>query len=190
VGPSYTVLYDANVLYPAPLRDLLMRLAMEDIFLARWTDQIHEEWIRNLLANRPDLKPADVYRTRDLMNAHVRDCLVSGYEPLIDGLDLPDRDDRHVLAAAIKAQAQAIITYNLSDFPAEKLEPFGIEAVHPDDFIMYQFDLHEAAVCRAVRKQRAALRKPPQSIDQLLDTLGKQSLPKAVARLRPFAQLL
>ena len=132
--PSYTVVFDANVLYPAPLRDLLMRLAMEDVFLARWTDRIHDEWIRNVLRHRPDLMVEQLHRTRDLMNAHVRDCLVTNYEPLIDALELPDVDDRHVLAAAIKAQAQAIVTVNLSDFPLEKLEPLGIEPLYPDDF--------------------------------------------------------
>lgn len=187
---TYTALFDANVLYPAPLRDLLMWMATEDIFLARWTDRIHDEWTRNLLANRPDLKPGDLQRTRDLMNAHVRDCLVTGYEPLIDGLDLPDPNDRHVLAAAIKGGAHVIVTNNLEDFPDDALEPLGIEAVHPDDFIVGLFDLHQAAVCRAVRKQRAALRHPPQTVRQLLETLGRQLLPKTVGRLRPFADLL
>jgi len=86
---SFTALYDACVLYPAPLRDLLMHLAMTDLFRARWTDQIHDEWIRNVLANRPDLKRKQLERTRRLMNAHVLDCLVTGCENLIDGLRCP-----------------------------------------------------------------------------------------------------
>jgi len=114
---SFTALYDACVLYPAPLRDLLMHLAMTDLFRARWTDQIHDEWIRNVLANRPDLNRKQLERTRRLMNAHVLDCLVTGYENLIDGLTLPDPNDRHVLAAAVSADADVIVTYNLGDFP-------------------------------------------------------------------------
>src|SRR6185295_3578619 len=102
---NFTVVYDACVLYPAPLRDLLMRLALTDLFRARWSDDIHEEWITNLLANRPDLTREQLERTRTLMNAHVRDCIVQGYRDLIDGLDLPDPNDRHVLAAAIRARA-------------------------------------------------------------------------------------
>ena len=102
---TLTVLYDACVLYPAPLRDFLVHLAIGDTFYARWTDQIHEEWIRNVLANRPDLTKVQLERTRNLMNQHVRDCLVTGYEPLIATLDLPDPDDRHVLAAAIRTGA-------------------------------------------------------------------------------------
>ncbi len=112
------------------------------------------------------------------------------YESLIAGIELPDPNDRHVLAAAIKGQAQAIITYNLSDFPREKLDPFGVEAIHPDDFIVYQFDLNEAAVCRAVQKQRATLKNPPVSVERLLETLSGQSLPKTVGRLSRFADLL
>lgn len=123
---TFTALYDACVLYPAPLRDLLMRLAMTDLFRARWTDQIHDEWIRNVLANRPDLTSEQLDRTRELMNAHVRDCLVTGYESLIDSLVLPDPDDRHVLAAAIRTRASVIVTFNLSDFPEATLEPLGI----------------------------------------------------------------
>ena len=111
------VIYDANVLYPAPLRDLLIRVAMAGLVRARWTDAIHEEWIRNLLRNRPDLGAEQLKRTRQLMDRAVPDCLVIGYEGLIDGLRLPDMDDRHVLAAAIHARATLILTLNVRDFP-------------------------------------------------------------------------
>ena len=118
---SITALYDACVLYPAPLRDLLMRVALEDLFRARWTDAIHEEWIRSAVANG-EISRENAERVRGLMNRHVEDCLVTGYEDLIDGLTLPDPDDRHVLAAAIKAGADVIVTFNLRDFPAAELE--------------------------------------------------------------------
>lgn len=80
---NFTAIFDACVLYPAPLRDFLMNLAITDLFRARWTDEIHDEWIRNVLRNRPDLTNERLQRTRDLMNSHVRDCLVSGYQDLI-----------------------------------------------------------------------------------------------------------
>jgi hypothetical protein len=86
---NFTALYDSCVLYPAPLRDLLMWLALSDLFRARWSNDIHEEWIRNLLEDRPDLTRERLERTRDKMNSNIRDCLVTGYEPLIDGLTLP-----------------------------------------------------------------------------------------------------
>ncbi|MFD5249706.1 PIN domain-containing protein [Amycolatopsis sp. NPDC058340] len=93
------VLFDADVLYPNVLRDLLLRIAQSGFVQAKWTDEILDEVFRNLRRNRPDLDPRKLDRTRHLMNASVRDCLVTGYEPLVATLDLPDRDDRHVLAA-------------------------------------------------------------------------------------------
>src|SRR4051794_38652814 len=121
------VLDDACVLYPAPLRDLLMQLALTDLFQARWTDAIHDEWTRSVLADRPDIKPESLARCRELMDRHVPDSLVTGYEPLIPTLILPDPDDRHVLAAAIHAKAELIVTFNLSDFPASVLSGYGIQ---------------------------------------------------------------
>lgn len=112
---AFVVVYDACVLYPAPLRDLLIRLARTGLFRARWTEQILDECFRNLLANRTDLRAEQLNRTRELMVRAVPDCLVTAYEPLIDGLELPDADDRHVLAAAIRSAAQSIVTANLKD---------------------------------------------------------------------------
>ena len=103
-----------------------MWLALSDLFRARWSNDIHEEWIRNLLEDRPDLTRERLERTRDKMNSHIRGCLVTGYEPLIAGLTLPDPDDRHVLAAAIRASAEVIVTFNLKDFPPVQLAPLGI----------------------------------------------------------------
>lgn len=123
------VIYDACVLYPAPLRDLLLHLALTDLFRARWSDAIHDEWIRNLLAKRPDLTPAQLARTRRLMDQAAPDCLVTGHETLIDQLRLPDPDDRHVLAAAIHCRARLIVTFNVNDFPPTALEPYGVEAL-------------------------------------------------------------
>jgi hypothetical protein len=145
---NYTVLFDANVLYPAPMRDVLLQLALTDLFRAKWTDDIHREWIENLLENEPHRDRAALERTRDLMNTNIRDCLITGYEGLIPSLSLPDQDDRHVLAAAIVGRCDAIITQNLRDFPEERLAPFGIEIQHPDDFICNQFALSASAVCK------------------------------------------
>src|SRR5207244_188431 len=108
-------------------------LALTDLFGVKWTDQIHEEWIRSVLANRPDLTREQLNRTRDLMNRHVRDCLVTGYDGLIPCLTLPDPDDRHVLAAEIRGRADVIVTFNLGDFPAAVLAGYRIDAQHPDE---------------------------------------------------------
>ncbi|HMN39465.1 MAG: PIN domain-containing protein [Phycisphaerales bacterium] len=187
---TFTALYDSCVLYPAPLRDFLMRLALTDLFRARWTDRIHDEWIGAVLKEREDLKREQLERTRELMNAHVRDCLVVGYEPLINGLELPDPDDRHVVAAAIRARADVIVTFNLKDFPNQYLAGFGIEAQHPDEFISHLIDLAPGAVCSAAKRQREALRNPAKSVEEYLDSLAAQRLPDTVSRLSEFGHLL
>ncbi len=187
---TFTALYDSCVLYPAPLRDLLLRLALTDLFRARWSKDIHEEWIGSVLRDRPDLKRAQLERTRDLMDAHVRDCLVTGYESLIAGLELPDANDRHVLAAAIRSGASVIVTFNAADFPEAQLAKFGIEAQHPDVFVTHLIDLAPGEVVAAARDQRAALRNPPFSVAEFLDCLARQRLPETVVRLRAFAALL
>lgn len=181
---AFVVVYDACVLYSAPVRDLLIRLANAGIVRARWTDRILDECFQSIREQRPDLVPRALDRTRELMNDAVPDCLVVGYQPLIDGLALPDPDDRHVLAAAIRADAQVIVTFNLSDFPAEALAPYDVEAKHPDDFVLDSIDLAPAAVAQCVTEQAAALRNPPASVAQVLDTLRALGLAQSVARLR------
>jgi hypothetical protein len=187
---TFVALYDACVLYPAPLRDLLLRLAMTDLFKARWTDRIHDEWIRSVLRDRPDVSSEALERTRSLMNAAVPDCIVTGHDALVAGLDLPDLDDRHVLAAAIRSHAGVIVTYNTRDFPPAALSIHGIDAQHPDDFVVHLHDLAPGAVCAAVRDQRQALLKPPRSIRELLDTLLGLGLTSTVARLESMQTLL
>lgn len=179
-----TALLDANVLYPAPLRDLLIHLATARLYRARWSAQIHEEWIRNLLLKRPDLKRANLEATRDMMNSAVPDGLIGGYERLIPDLELPDADDRHVLAAAIVGGADVIVTFNVRDFPRSALEPFGIALQRPDEFVHELMDADEERVCLAVRRQRALLKQPPKTVEEHLQTLEEQHLPRTVARLR------
>lgn len=186
---QFVVVYDACVLYPAPLRDFLIRLATTGLFAARWTDQIHDEWTRNLAASRPELADK-LPRTVELMNQAVPDCLITGFEPLLSGLALPDPDDRHVLAAAIRAGAQLIVTFNLKDFPEQKLAPFGIEAVHPDTFVVQQFDLHEARILKVARDHRASLRNPPKNVSDYLETLASNGLVITTERLREFSDAL
>lgn len=185
----FVVLFDACVLYPAPLRDFLLRLAVTGLFAARWTEQIHDEWTRNLLAARPELGD-QLKRTRCLMNEAVADSLVEGYESLIEGLALPDPDDRHVLAAAIRCGAQIIVTFNLKDFPEEVLAAYGIEAMHPDRFIEHQFDLHQGLVIATAKQHRAALLRPPKTAEQYLETLAAQGLVVTADRLREYIALI
>ncbi len=187
---NFVAVYNACVLYPAPLRDLLLRLALTDLFRARWSERIHEEWMRSVLKDRPDLKAQQTQRTRELMDSSVPDCLVTGYEGLIDHLKLPDSNDRHVLAVAIRCQAGVILTYNLRDYPPAALASHGIEAQHPDDFVSHLHDLAPAAVCTAVRGQREALKNPPRSVREPLDTFLSLGLAGTVARLETMQELL
>ena len=124
-------------MYPTLLRDLLLSLAKAGLFHARWTSTIHDEWTRNLAKDRPDVA-AKLPAIVALMNQTIPDCLVENYEPLINCFSLPDVDDRHVLAAAVAGHADAIVTYNLRDFPLEVVAPLGIEVLHPDEFVMNQ----------------------------------------------------
>jgi hypothetical protein len=130
-----TVLCDANVLYPAPLRDLLVRLAISAVIRVHWTEHIHEEWMRSVLADRPDLARAQLERTRALMDAAVQNSLIRDYEHRIEELELPDADDRHILPAAIVGGVQRILTFNTKDFPAAVVAPFGIDVQDPDSSV-------------------------------------------------------
>ncbi len=190
MSSNYTVVYDACVMYPAPLRSLLMYLALSGQFRARWTDDIHREWMSNLLAARPDLTEASLERVRELMDSHVPGALVSGYESMIPGIILPDPGDRHVVAAGIQTRAEAIVTFNLKDFPDEALRPYNLRAIHPDDFITDLMGLNISVVLEAARLHRASLKKPPFTLRDYLDCLLKQRLPETVSKLRSFELLI
>jgi predicted nucleic acid-binding protein len=179
-----TVFYDANVLYPSDLRNLLMHLALTGLFRAKWSATVHEEWIRALLRRRPDLSRAKLERTRMLMDLHAPDALVTGYEDLIGGLQLPDPQDRHVLAAAIRGRASVIVTANLRHFPAKALRQFGIVPQHPNELILRLFDLASELVLAAARDHRESLKNPPKTIEQYLDALEAQGLTQTVSVLR------
>jgi len=191
-GPArYTAILDACVLYPASLRDLLLSLARDGLFHARWSSRIEDEWVRSLLRQRPDLDQAALRRTCALMAQAVPDSLVSGWEAIADGLPtLPDADDRHVLAAAVSGHADAIVTFNLAHFPAAALAPFAIEALHPDDFLLNQLDLDPIAALKSIKAMRARWRKPAVSAAELAASLDKLRLPLTAARLREVSELI
>jgi PIN domain len=177
--------YDACVLYPPFLRDLLVRLAIhgrrQGVLRAKWTGRIHREWVRAVRRRRPDLRRGDLLRTCRLMDQHVRGCRVHGYERWEQRLSLPDPNDRHVLAAALACVADVIVTFNTSDFPVEILRPFGVVAVVPDTFVI-QF-LDTGIVIPAAAEHRASLRRPPLSPADYLDHLRRNGLPATAAAL-------
>lgn len=180
---AFTVIYDACVLYPPSLRDLLVRVAQAGIVRARWSEEILNECFENIVAQRRDADRNRLARTRALMTDAVRDCMVTGYEPLINGITLPDPGDRHVVAAAIRANAQVIVTFNTKDFPRDALAPFDLEAEHPNEFVLDLIDLDPDLVARTVLEQAADLRNPPRSALDVLARLADLGLRGAAARL-------
>lgn len=170
-------LLDANVLYPAPIRDILLSFADAGLFQPKWTKLIHEEWTRNLLANRPDLGKEALKKTVGAMNMAFPDALVRGKLVDLNQLDLPDADDRHVLAAAIKAGASHLVTANLKDFPLAKVREFNIAVVHPDVFLCSLIAKDKLVCLHAVRKMVARLRNPPMTFEDVLLSLSRCGLP-------------
>ncbi len=188
-APTVAVL-DACVLYPPSLRDLLMWLATVLIYEPRLSEEIHAEWIRHVLSDNSNITPTQLNRTRRLMNQAAPNCLVSGYERHISSLHLPDEGDRHVLAAAIEAEASVIVTYNLSDFPNAALRDYGIQALHPDVFLSTLFDQESALFLRGVQAHRASLKNPPKTAQEYLATLRVTGLKRLALRLEAFLSMI
>lgn len=188
--PIPIALLDANVLYPAALRDVLVTLGAFNIYAPRWTNEIHDEWIRNIVLNRPDASRARLEEARRLMDSHIPGALVEGYEARIETLQLPDKNDRHVLAAAIEAKAQILVTFNHKDFPHAELAKWNIQVQSPDEVTCSLFISKPQLVLEALANQRARLKKPPLSTEQFLGNLRLQRLPRFVAELEPFQEEL
>ncbi|MET0636901.1 MAG: PIN domain-containing protein [Chitinophagaceae bacterium] len=125
------VILDANVLYPASVRSFLLFIASEGLFEPKWTDAIHEEWIKNLLEKRKDITRANLEIVKSAMNAAFPDSTISGYEHLIQDLDLPDPNDRHVVAAARTSGVNLIVTNNKKDFPVKILNAYNLKVCSP-----------------------------------------------------------
>ena len=179
-----SAVYDACVLYSAPLRDLLLRLAFAKLVIPFWSEEIRNEWVYRLLQKRPDLKRENMERTCREMDFHFPNGLVHGYEFIIPTLQLPDPKDRHVLAVAIHVKAEYIVTFNLKDFPRPALLSHNVEAISPDDFVLRVIDYDTNTFIKTIAKHRAFLIHPPKTVDEYLATLEKQGLPQTVAFLR------
>ena len=177
-----TAFLDANVLFPASLRDLLLRCVERNLYRLRISEEIWMEVVRNLGAT-VHMTPEQVRRLDAAVQAFLRrnDALVMGYEPLIPTL-LNHPKDRHVLAAAVHAHAQYIVTFNLKDFPRSALEPYNLVAEHPDRFLTRLLDTHGDDMKQIVREQAAALVKPSLNVVDVLDALT-QHVPAFAARV-------
>ncbi len=178
---------DANVLYPATLRSVLMELARSKAFRVLWSEQVHREWMEALKRENPHIPESRIARMRGLMEAYVEDAMVTGYEPLIEGLTLPDPDDRHVLAAAIHGGANVIVTANERDFPASVLAAYNIAIITPDKFILRLLEADPNLVLAALEADRGDLTNPPLTREQYFAALERGGLIETAATLRILA---
>jgi predicted nucleic acid-binding protein len=187
---TYTALTDANVLYSIPVTDLILELAATGLFRVRWSEDIHDEWQRAVAEDRKDLPAELLARRRTQMDKHFLGANVTGFEPLIPCLDLPDPNDRHVLAAAIVGRADLIVTFNVKDFPDDKVAPFDIEVQHPDEFLNHQRTLHEPLFLQCAKAIRARLSKPKYSAEAYIENLRACGLQVIAAELSAAKALI
>jgi hypothetical protein len=174
--PLPVAFLDASVLYPALLRNMLMYFAVADLYHARWSARVHDEWMSALLRNRPDIPRAQLERTRCLMEAQLDDALVEGYEHRVASVTLPDANDRHILAAAKHCEAHYIVTANLRDFPATTLARFRLVAEHPDDFLLRLVNDNPEKALAAFYELCDARKNPHQTPREVTEIFKRQSL--------------
>jgi predicted nucleic acid-binding protein len=185
----FTAVLDANVLHSYPLTSLLLELADARLFRPAWSADIHAEWMRSVRAAKPGIAPEKLERRRAAMDEALPDACVSGYENLIPVLVLPDADDRHVLAAAIRAKAEVIVTFNERDFPEPLLAGYQISPQHPDTFLRHLIDLAPALVRARVETMLERWANPPTAPEEFIGHLERCGLPETAAALRElFAQ--
>ena len=175
---------DANVLYPVPIRDLLLSLANEGLFQPKWSSIIQEEWVRNLLLKRPDLSRNKLLKTVEAMNETFPEANITGFDDIINGLILPDNNDRHIVATAVRSKSELIVTFNTKDFPKKYLDNFGIDILHPDIFISDLIHLDHVKAMNGFNKQVKRLVNPPRSHSQVLDTFENCGLVNSASIFR------
>ncbi len=163
-----------------------LQLTVDDISGAKWTADIHREWIDALLRNEPHRDRAALKRTRDRMDQATRDCLVTGYRTPTHALDLPGPGNIHVLAAAIFGHRDVIVACNLPDFPEDTIAPCGIEVLYPDNFLSSHIDLMPGHFCDAVRQIRERLVTSLICVKDYLGTLAAPGLVATAAILARF----
>jgi predicted nucleic acid-binding protein len=178
------VLCDANVFYSILMTDLVLSLGEAGLFRPRWTNEIHEEWIRSVLEDQPQRTREQLERRRAFMDQAIGHDLIENYERHIDSLSLPDPDDRHVLAAAIEAGAEMLLTYNLRDFPEPVVAAYGVNVIHPDEFLGGLMAEKSETVLSVIEEMRVKRKRPEISQTLLLEKLARLSIPGFVRMLR------
>lgn len=182
LDPS-VVIFDACILYPFHLRNIVVQIAVDRLVDARWTDEIHDEWIRNLTADGPDILVERLQITRKLMNDALPDATVTGYRAHLEAITLPDPNDRHVVAAAITAGASGILTWNLRDFPTRELKKHGLVRQNPDVFLTDLYDKAPDLTVASLANARRNLSKTRVSASDFIDVLKNQKLTQLATRV-------
>lgn len=178
---SFTVVLDACVLYPAHLRDTLLRLAEGKLYDARWSKDILDELERSLL--RSGINPTSVAYTIAEMQRSFSEAEITGYQSLITSMTC-DPKDRHVLASAARGKVSAIVTFNLKDFPKSSLDPYEVDVIHPDHFLLDLLDLEPMQVTEDIIQQAVTNKRPPNTLRELLDALAKAGAPSFADTIR------
>lgn len=181
----FSAVLDACVLVPIAQADTLLHLAEVELYRPVWSGRILDEAAHALERIHPDMLESGAARRRiRVMDDAFDDARVEGWEALVSGIELPDPDDRHVVAAAIQGRADLIITANLKDFPREVLDRFNIEVQSPDEFFMNQLDLDPARVMTALAAQAGATRHPRLTVRDVLRRLERCNIPVFAAAAR------
>lgn len=186
----YSCVLDACVLHPAILMGSLLWLASERLYRPFWSETILDEWQKSLEKRFGDDGKEAIRTKRILIESEFPEAKVQPPEALFDCLKLPDPKDRHVLAAALVAKADAIVTTNLKHFPAEVCDPLDIEIIHPDTFLVNAIDLDQDRALKAFQKQRAAMKKSGTTPEEFLGRFEASGLVQTHERLKPLIELL
>ena len=170
----FTCVLDTCVIYPVEVRDVLLWFAYAGLYVPKWTSHIHREW--DSVMQRKGISDSERLKRRERMDEAFPFARVSNYEPLIEQLELPDPDDRHVFAAAIKVNANLIITENLKDFPTDYLATFSLAAKTADDFLADIVDLDPATALGAFNTHVSYRRDPDMDHFAVLDAIRRSQL--------------
>lgn len=181
--PSVAV-FDACILYPFHLRNVVVQAAVDRLVGARWTAEIHDEWIRNLAADAPAIPIERLQHTCRLMNDALPTAMVKGYKHLVPTVTLPDPNDRHVVAAGIAAGASIVLTWNLRHFPANELKRFGLRRETPDAFLSKLYDKAPDSTVGSLARARRNLSKSRVSASDFVDILNNQKLIHLAKRIQ------
>lgn len=185
-GPA--AFLDACALVPIATCDTMLRMADAGAFQPLWSARVIEEALRALSRIHSSVEPNRLQNRFTSMNQAFRHALVSGWEPLEASIRLPDPDDRHVVAAALRGRADVVVTENVRDFPHSMLSRLGLEAIRVDDFLLRLLEDHPKTTRHVLAEQATALSNPRVSTSELLLMLERAGAPAFAAAVRSSDQ--